>query len=340
MRTPESLLELTGLALGAALLSYGSCWLVYFALSRWRMLDVPNARSSHTRPTPRGGGTGIVTIFIGAALLSAGKLDSSEAWLVAVTVGGLALVSFWDDRLKLSWRVRLGGHLVAAAAGAVWLRPEPAWLGWGLFPVIVLLLAGHANAFNFMDGINGLAGGQAVVASLSLAVLASGRGAEGIHPAGVLAVVLAGSAAGFLPHNFPRARMFMGDVGSVPLGFALMLLSVWLARDRGLSAWVPLLAIQSGFILDAGLTLARRWWRGESVQEAHREHFYQRLVRSGWTHPAATGSFLAVSSGVSAAALALAWSDRAPGWTIVVSVTAWGVYFGICEAIFRAKHRN
>ncbi len=340
MRLPETIVELAGVGAGAAALSYGAGWVVFVALAKWRMLDVPNARSSHWRPTPRGGGLGIMATCLGATALLAAVTGVWTAWLVCGTVGGLAFVSFWDDRVALSWRVRLGGHLVAAALGALWLRPDTGAASWWLVPLLVLLLAGHANAFNFMDGINGLAGGQAVVAALGLAVLAVGREGAVVHPAGVLAVVLAGAAAGFLPHNFPRARMFMGDVGSVPIGFALMLLSAWLARDRGLSAWVPLLAIQSGFILDAGLTLARRWWRGESVQEAHREHFYQRLVRSGWTHPAATGSFLAVSSGVSAAALALAWSDRAPGWTIAVSVTAWGVYFGICEAIFRAKHRN
>jgi len=339
MRLPESMMELAGVGAGTAAVSYLVGWLVFFGLRRWQIIDVPNARSSHSRPTPRGGGLGIIATFLAATALLASSREGA-AWLVFFTVGGLALVSFLDDRLRLSWRLRLGGHLVAAALGAFWLRPEVGMAACWVVPILVLLLAGHANAFNFMDGINGLAAGQAVVVALGLAVLAVGSGGAPLHPAGLLALALAGAAAGFLPHNFPRARMFMGDVGSVPIGFALMLLAVWLAHDRGPSLWVPLLAIQSGFILDTGLTLVRRWRSGAALHEAHREHFYQRLVRAGWSHPSATGSFLAVSSGVSVAALVLARSNWSPVWAVAVCSVGWGGYFAVCETVFRARSRN
>lgn len=322
-----------GIAFGAALMSYLLNWGVLGVLRRWGVMDVPNARSSHNQPTPRGGGIGIVLTFGAGAAWFALLHRDAMAGLVACAVLALAVLSFLDDKLNLSWRLRLGGHLAVAVACAIGLRPEAGMLGWLAVPVLVLLLAGHANAFNFMDGINGIAGGQTVVAGVALAALASGMG--GAHPVGWLALLLAGAAAGFLPHNFPRARMFMGDVGSVPIGFGLMLLSAWLAHDRGIELWVPMLAIHSGFIMDTGFTFWRRWRRGERLHEAHREHFYQRLIRAGWSHTSVSGLFLMVSSIVSGTAIVLAM--RGASWEPVAGLCAlaWGGYFSICEFCFR-----
>lgn len=327
-----------GLFLAAAVASYVAGWAVLAVLRRWQLVDRPNARSSHAQPTPRGGGVAIMLTFLGGAGWLAFSLVDGNAWLIVVSVAAVAVMSFCDDRFDLSWRVRLGGHLFVAAVGALWFRPELGGLGWLLVPVLVLLLAGHANAFNFMDGINGIASGQAVVAGIALAVLALEPGG-GWHPAGVLALLLAGSAAGFLPHNFPRARMFMGDVGSVPLGLTLMLLSAWLARDQGFSLWLPLLVVHSGFMLDTAATLVRRWQRGDRLQEAHREHFYQLWVRAGWSHSATTMLFLGISGG-GAIMAAWGWIRGGDGGIVAfVSVLAWGLYFAMAEGVFRRFQR-
>lgn len=332
-----SLFELIGVQVGlvfvAAAASYVACWLVLAGLRRWSVMDVPNARSSHSQPTPRGGGIGIMVTFVVGAVWLAPSGGGGDAEMVAALVGALAVLSFLDDKLDLSWRLRLGGHLLAAVVGAVWFRPELGAWSWVLVPVLVLLLAGHGNAFNFMDGVNGIAMAQTVIAGLGLACLAGGQ--EGDETVATLALLLAGAAAGFGPHNFPRARMFMGDVGSVPLGVGLMLLSAWLARDRGLATWVPLLAIHSGFVLDTGFTLLRRWRRGDRLHEAHREHFYQRLVRAGWSHVAVTSSFAAASATVGVGAVALHGLQVAPAWTLLLLVGVWGAYFSVAERVFR-----
>jgi UDP-N-acetylmuramyl pentapeptide phosphotransferase/UDP-N-acetylglucosamine-1-phosphate transferase len=156
----------------------------------------------------------------------------------------------------------------------------------------------------------------------------------------ILSVLLAGCAVGFLPHNFPQARMFMGDVGSVPLGFLLMFLSVWLARDGGGWLWLPLGALHAGFVLDTSITMIRRALRGEKVQEAHREHFYQRLVRAGWSHPAVTGVQMMLSVGLLAMWLTVVIVGRnllVPA--AMVTVTVWTVYFAFCERVFVRRIR-
>jgi UDP-N-acetylmuramyl pentapeptide phosphotransferase/UDP-N-acetylglucosamine-1-phosphate transferase len=339
MPQSELTLPAVGLFVLAALGSYGACWGVLAALRRWSVWDVPNERSSHSQPTPRGGGLGIIAAFVVLAVALAVVRRDAFCGAAGGLVLALAVLSFLDDRFNLSWRVRLGGHLVAAFVGALLVRPELGPMGWVMVPVLVLLLAGHANAFNFMDGINGIAAGQTVVAGAALAILTAG-GAGEPSTMSLLALGLAGAAAGFLPHNFPRARMFMGDVGSVPLGFALMFLSAWWAQDQGLLAWVPLLAIHSGFIFDTGVTLVRRWARGDRLHEAHREHFYQRLVRAGWSHPAATGSFLLVSAGVSGAAIVLHSRNASPLWSAAVAIVAWGMFFALAETEFRRAQRQ
>lgn len=334
MLLPEPTQSKVALLLAAGAASYGLGWLVLAGLRRWSVMDVPNARSSHSQPTPRGGGIGIMLTFLIGAGWVAGRYGARDALVVALLVGALALLSFLDDKLDLSWRLRLGGHFAAAIVGAVWFRPELGGLGWFLLPVLVLLLAGHGNAFNFMDGVNGIAAAQTIVAGLSLAWLAEGAG-QSMPPAAVLAVLLAGAAAGFVPHNFPRARMFMGDVGSVPIGAGLMLLSAWIAREGGLGTWVPLLAIHSGFVLDTGVTLVRRWRRGDRLHEAHREHFYQRLVRAGWSHVRVTSLYALVSAVVAFGAVALARSHATPLWTALLVLVAWTAYFVVAENVFR-----
>jgi UDP-N-acetylmuramyl pentapeptide phosphotransferase/UDP-N-acetylglucosamine-1-phosphate transferase len=201
----------------------------------------------------------------------------------------------------------LGWPSVSVSLGSQWQFTIPAVIS---FTVLFLWIAGYTNAFNFMDGINGIAAGQAVVTGVGMALLSSvassqgsvvsGQTSEvstslsgslwssgqtaGVSPPVLLSVIVAGAAAGFLPHNFPRARMFMGDVGSAPLGFILAVLVIWLARDHGGWLLIPLALLHANFVLDTAITLGRRVLRGERWYEAHKEHFYQRLVRAGKSH--------------------------------------------------------
>jgi UDP-N-acetylmuramyl pentapeptide phosphotransferase/UDP-N-acetylglucosamine-1-phosphate transferase len=240
-----------------------------------------------------------------------------EGLAAGLLIAAVAAVSLVDDVRSLSFAPRLAVQVIAAV-GVVWLLEVPAravdrpgWdaappRGWGAALAVVFLVA-HANFFNFMDGINGLAAGQAVVTGATLAVVlhAAGRG-----PAAVVAAATAGAAAGFLPHNFPAARIFLGDVGSVTLGFLLALLAL-VAHARGGVPWSAILLIHAAFLFDALVTIARRARRGESLVRPHREHHYQLLVRAGWSHTATTLTVLALSAGCCGAA----WlSTRSHGW--------------------------
>lgn len=263
-------------------------WLV-----RWQVVDHPNLRSSHETPTPRGGGLGMMAVVLLGGAWVNGQGAGMLAWTVLVSTAVVAVVSFWDDRRSLPWQARFGVQTVVAVIVSAELAcrlapshgPLVALAAGGVFTFVIV---GYANAFNFMDGINGLAGGQALVAGLGTAMLSLAAGAPASHPAIVLSLILAGSAGGFLPHNFPRAKMFMGDVGSVPCGFLLAAAAAWVARDFGWWLLVPLGLLHMNFLLDTGVTLVRRVWRGERWQDAHREHFYQRLVRAGRSHVFAT----------------------------------------------------
>ena len=135
-----------------------------------------------------------------------------------------------------------------------------------------------------MDGINGLAASQAGITGLGMGLIAGTATAQWSAPAVLASFVVGGAAVGFLPHNFPRARMFMGDVGSAPLGFILAILVIMVARDCGWWLLVPLCMLHFNFVLDTGVTLTKRILRRERWFEAHREHYYQRLVHSGKSH--------------------------------------------------------
>jgi UDP-N-acetylmuramyl pentapeptide phosphotransferase/UDP-N-acetylglucosamine-1-phosphate transferase len=166
-------------------------------------------------------------------------------------------------------------------------------LGWWGYPLTLLWIVGLTNVFDFMDGIDGIAGSQAVVTATTAPAIAFVRA----EPAqAVYALTLVGGSAGFLRHNWPPARVFTGDTGSAYLGYTFAGLAVLGNYDRSaivpFSAWVILLA---PFIFDSGLTLSKRILRGERWYEAHREHLYQRLVRAGWSHRAVTLVYLALA---------------------------------------------
>ena len=239
--------------------------------SRRLPLDKPNERSLHVVPVPRTGGIAIMTgIVVAAFCLHAGPG-------LIVPAAALALASYLDDRHALPASVRLGMHLLAAGA-FLWLAGAPTAVA--LLFVLLLAIGWITNLYNFMDGSDGLAGGMAVIGFGTYGMAAWLAGNVEL---GLLAWSIAAAAAGFLVFNFPPARIFMGDVGSIPLGFLAGALGVagWL---QGLwPLWFPL-AVFAPFIVDASMTLARRLLRGERVWEAHRQHYYQRLILSGWSH--------------------------------------------------------
>ena len=262
----------------------------HYAL-RKNLIDIPNLRSSHELPTPRGGGVAIVFAFFIATILlvSLGLIDAKIASALLVGGGAMALVGFLDDRWHLSASVRFGVHLAAAIWAVTLLGgiSETAPANWGLRGLwtgrlfAVLTLVWTTNLFNFMDGLDGIAGSEAVFVSGAGAWLNwRAGGAPGLTAA---MACLAATCLGFLRWNWPPARIFMGDVGSGFLGFSLAVLGL-AASQKGMlpiEIWAILGAV---FLVDATVTLIRRLARGERWFEAHRTHAYQNLARRWKAH--------------------------------------------------------
>jgi Fuc2NAc and GlcNAc transferase len=249
-------------------------WVRAYALER--LLDVPNARSSHAAPTPRGGGLAIVLAFaLGLVALYLWGVMPGRAG-IALLGGALlvAAIGFWDDHAPLPARCRLWVHFAAAAWLLAWLDGGPTMFSLS-YPLSLLFIAWMLNLFNFMDGIDGLAAGETVfVAAASGGMLLFG-GAWGL---GWAAVYLAAAAAGFLAWNWPPAKIFMGDAGSGFVGFALGALAMMsaYAGDLSLPVW---LILSGAFWVDATFTLLRRMASGQAWQQAHRCHAYQYAAR-------------------------------------------------------------
>ena len=286
-------------------------------LRRRAILDHPNERSSHAVPTPRGGGWGILLVLLpGWAALGV------SPWVLA-GAALLAAVSWLDDRHNLAPGPRLLVHVAAVGAGLVALGGEArvfqGWLPAGLDHLATgLCWLWFINLFNFMDGIDGLAGSEAVsvAGGLALVVAAGGAAAGLLEPA----LVLAGAACGFLVWNWHPARVFMGDVGSIPVGFALGWL-LFAAAAAGL--WPAALLLPLYFVTDASFTLARRFLAGKPVLQAHREHFYQQATQAGRSHAAVTLRVIAANLVLIACALAaptLGWPALAGGGLTVLAL--------------------
>lgn len=290
--------EITVIAAVAAL---GLTWLLRrYALAR-SIIDIPNARSSHSVPTPRGGGMAIVVAFLAALLWmgGAGLIESSFTWALFGAGAAIAFLGFLDDHGHIAARWRLLGHFGASLWALIWLGGLPpltvfnselhlGWLGHGLalFYLVWLL-----NLYNFMDGIDGIASVEAITTCLGACLLYVLADVPGLVP---VPLVLAAAVAGFLFWNFPPARIFMGDAGSGFLGIALGVLSLQAAwASSGLfCAWMIMLGV---FIVDATVTLLRRLLRGEKVYEAHRSHAYQYASRQYGRHLPITLAVLAIN---------------------------------------------
>jgi Fuc2NAc and GlcNAc transferase len=266
------------------------------------MVDVPNARSSHTAAVPRGGGAAIVvasSITLGA--LAVTGLVSLDL-LLAMVGGGIpvAVVGLLDDRYTVPPLVRLAVHIAAASWAVYWLGGAPALQfggrvlqpGWPGDVLAVLGIVWALNLFNFMDGIDGIAASEAVfVACAALVPMALCGVSSSVL---VASVVFAAAGAGFLPWNWPPATIFMGDVGSGYTGYALGVLALAAAHERPTTGWAWLI-LGGVFFVDATLTLMRRLLRGEQVHQAHRSHAYQWLARRWGSHRRVTVTVLAVN---------------------------------------------
>jgi Fuc2NAc and GlcNAc transferase len=265
-------------------------WVRKLALNRG-VLDVPNERSSHVVPTPRGGGVAIVVATtVGLAALAMLGAVSPEL-TIAMVGGGLAvaIVGYLDDRHQLSARVRLAVQFGAALWALVWLGGLPPLrfgeitftFGWGGYVLGALGIVWTLNLFNFMDGIDGIATSEAVFilcAGSILNVVASGS-----SDVPAVALALAAACAGFLLWNWPPAKIFMGDAGSGYLGYGVAVLALTAARESTVALLVWLI-LGGLFFVDATITLARRLARGERAYEAHRSHAYQWLARRWRSH--------------------------------------------------------
>lgn len=262
----------------------------YALMLRIGAIDIPNSRSNHTRPTPRGGGLGI--IFAAVCFLMVVDAPGDLIWGVLI----LAAVSFYDDLGHLPPRDRLAAQVVVVAWMLATQLPEAALSGFAYHEVVLLVgLAGLAwlwfiNLFNFMDGSDGLAGSEAVCISAGLLALAAVVPLPPDVQNGALVVL--GSALGFIVWNWHPARIFMGDVGSIPLGFLLGFLLLSLAVGGYPAAALILPAV---FVADASLTLTARLLRQERLLEAHSSHAYQRAIRGGMTHDAVARDVIGIN---------------------------------------------
>jgi UDP-N-acetylmuramyl pentapeptide phosphotransferase/UDP-N-acetylglucosamine-1-phosphate transferase len=297
--------------------------LLILLLRRWSrfraIVAIPGDRSSHQRPTPVGAGLAIVAVVTVGGILHA-WFQPALPWLsLAALFGGALLISAvsWVDDVYTYPIYRrlfvhcLGAALVILATGFWDALSVPVWgelkLGWIGAPLTFLWIVGLTNAYNFMDGIDGIAGAQAVAAGLAWVVFGSLSGQPFIT---VLGLLLMSASLGFLVHNWSPAAIFMGDVGSAFLGYTFAALAVLAARTDVMLATVGILVMWP-FVFDTFLTFLRRLFKGEDVLQAHRTHLYQRLATSGRSHRFV--SLVYVLGSLCCTLAALAWYLRVPG---------------------------
>lgn len=281
------------LLLAVAIASGAVAWAVtrlLLAGAVQRLVDVPNERSSHGVPTPSGGGIAVVAVAAAAAL-AFGAATSDWSVVGPLLAGGLLVagVSLADDLGSVPSPYRLLVHAAAAAIAVVGFGPwetiaipggPEVVLGHLAAPLTFLWIVGLTNAFNFMDGIDGIAGGQALVTGLSWALLALGPDRTDVV---VLGAAIAGAASGFLMLNWSPAKIFLGDVGSAFLGYCFAVLPLAIVRADPAGPWLAGFFV-APFLVDSMLTFLRRAARRENLFKAHRHHFYQRLVDAGLPH--------------------------------------------------------
>lgn len=307
---------LLGAAAALGLAVWSATWAVTRLLVHLEIYDRPNPRSSHDTPKPRGGGLALVPLLLAAWAAWTLWSGSAPAGIWPVLCGAVALgaVSLADDLRGLPAAARLAVQAAAVAAGLAGMS-EAGLVAQGLLPPLAdRLVAGifwiwFVNLFNFMDGIDGISGTEAASLGLGLALVAVVAGMPTAPMA--LALLLAAAALGFLAWNWPPAHVFLGDVGSIPLGYLLGWLLVAAAAE---GQWAAALILPSYYLADTTVTLARRAASGTKVWRAHREHFYQRAVQGGLSHRAVVLWMLACNTALIAFAL---WAAAGQPWPAV-----------------------
>jgi UDP-N-acetylmuramyl pentapeptide phosphotransferase/UDP-N-acetylglucosamine-1-phosphate transferase len=300
------------------------CWLTLaWLLRRGRLpMDHPNARSLHETPTPRVGGLGIMA---GVGVAGVWLADGA---MLPLLLGAfvLAAVSLLDDLRGLPVRVRFLAHFVAAVTCLL----AQGVTGWTLLAG-TLVVVWMTNLYNFMDGSDGLAGGMAAIGFGALGLAAWQGDAPGLA---AFCAAIAAAALAFLRFNFPPARVFMGDTGSIPLGFLVATLGI-LGAKQHVWPWVFPLLVFSPFIVDASVTLMRRAWRSEKVWQAHSSHYYQRVVLLGASHRQLALAAYALMLLCAALAFSLLALPQLAAWLLILSAV---IYLLIFLAIDRRWH--
>ena len=276
----------------------------------WIVHDIPNERSLHDKPVPRTGGIALM-----AGALSGWSLLQFRPWWLVLSALGLFALSLADDVRNLSPGTRLTGHFIAALAAVAGAGVSLPW-----FIPALLFVVWMTNLYNFMDGSDGLAGGMALSGFGCYGVGAWMGGNEAFA---LLNLSIAAAALGFLFFNFHPARIFMGDAGSIPLGFLAAAFGISGWQSGYWPFWFPLLVF-SPFVADATATLLKRAQRGEKLSQAHRSHYYQRLVQMGWGHRNTALAEYALMSLTGASAL---WGIGMDNTVQGCLLLAWGVAY-------------
>ncbi|NLB54802.1 MAG: glycosyltransferase family 4 protein [Lentisphaerae bacterium] len=338
-------IKLSGiLLLMSALCSAIGVGLIRHWAIRSHLIDVPNERSSHSKPTPSGGGIAIIAVLlvgVWGSRLVCGQLAIPALLYLSMSTLTVSLISWLDDRRSLPFYLRLIAHLFAGSIavfglgsiGSIAFSADSAFtLGILAIPLTLLWIVGLTNAFNFMDGIDGIAGGQALVAGLAWAIL----GWMGDMPlVGIVGILIAGTSCGFLWHNWMPAKIFMGDVGSASLGLLLALLPLTAAQNDPIY-FVAGVGVLFPFLYDTTVTFLKRLLKGEKVWEAHRSHFYQQLVRSGLSHGCVASLYIGF------AVLSSLWAFAFVYWRgfWLVGLTVVNVVFAVWLALWALKRSD
>jgi len=320
------------------------------AMRRAGIFDLPNHRSSHAVPTPSSGGIAIVVTALSGFLAVYFVSDSvriAERHMAGLGLAALAItaIGLLDDMGRLrGFKFKLAGQVFAGcvllAFGIVVETVTvpfhgPVALGWLGYPLTLLWVVALTNVFNFMDGLDGMAAGTAIIAAAAFGAVTFLQGAYFVY---ILCYVLLAASAGFFVFNYPRARIFMGDVGSQFLGFAFAALAVVAAeQDASRTSFLVMPLLLFHFIFDTGFTLCRRFMAGEKVTEAHRSHLYQLLNRLGHSHARVSALYFLFAATQGIGALVLI--GLPPAQRITVFLPFLGAQIFYMWAVVRAARR-
>lgn len=325
----------------AFLLSTGITGLMRIYARKRNLVDVPNQRSSHANVTPRGGGLSIVLVFLGAVLVlvTMGEIETSLTAAVVLGGGVIAAVGFIDDHSPVPAKWRFLIQIMIAVPVVVILGGLPAVpvgqtdfdLGVAGDILMIVFMVWFTNAFNFMDGIDGIAASEAICIAGGALVLGSMDNGS----VSVLLSVLAAASLGFLVWNWPPAKIFMGDVGSAFLGFVLIAVAIYASHRGAVSIWSWLI-LSGVFVVDSTITLITRVLRGDEWFSAHRSHAYQRSARRFGSHARVTVSVIAINVCWLLPIAFAANENQGHGWWLMT--VAWFPLIGVCAWLGAGRH--